>query len=108
MNQHEANWLLSYSVRMLKYKEFRAIPHHVLRHSYAYYRELKDAGFWWQAQKLAQWIRTFRWEHRGCLAIDCYACQSKHCRDTFLKQVPCYDEDCGSCPLKIKCEVSRT
>jgi len=73
-NVEWANELLSYSIRVLQGKEFRANPKTLFQYALDNKRVLADAGYWWQARTLDYWIHRFQrgefTDHNGVEKLD--------------------------------------
>ena len=52
-----ANWLLSYSIRVLQEKERPSGTR--LLEALIHLDSLKEKGFWWQADRLQNWIHKY-------------------------------------------------
>jgi len=59
-NVEWANELLRYSIRVLQGKAFNARRDTILNHALDNKRILEEAGFWWQAERLDNWIHRFQ------------------------------------------------
>ena len=55
-----ANRQLRYSIRVLQGKEFKAHRDTILKHALDNKRVLEEAGYWWQAERLDNWIHRFQ------------------------------------------------